>query len=228
MTLDDAETLFHEFGHALQAMLTTVDEPLAAGMRNIEWDAVEAPSQMQEKWVYDKNTLTSFAKHWETGKPLPEDLFQRIKAMRTYRKGNYFTYQLMLATTDLILHSTFDPNGDKTASDIQQQQYAKIMPFAPYPGDRQINSFSHIFTGGYASGYYSYLWADVMSADGFMAFVEAGTSNDAEVRRLGRRFRDTFLSLGGSVAPDEVFRRFRGRDPRVQEFIQYNELNKST
>lgn len=226
MSMDDAETLFHEFGHALQAMLTRVKEPLAAGMRNIEWDAVEAPSQMQEKWVYDKNTFDSFAKHWETGKPVPKEMFDAVKASRTYRKGNYFTYQLMLASTDLRLHSTFDPTGNMTASQVQHEQYATMMPFPPSPEDRQINSFSHIFAGGYPAGYYSYLWADVMSADGFMAFEEAGTGNEAEVQRLGRKFRDTFLSLGGSVPPAEVFRQFRGRDPKVENVIKFNNLGK--
>eukprot|EP00879_Flechtneria_rotunda_P006967 GHRR01007314.1.p1 GENE.GHRR01007314.1~~GHRR01007314.1.p1 ORF type:complete len:740 (+),score=194.22 GHRR01007314.1:275-2494(+) len=154
MSLNDAGTLFHEFGHALQHMLSKSKQGLTSGMRNIEWDAVETPSQMQEKWVYDKNMFNSIARHWNTNESVPSWMFDAIKSLKTYRQGNAFSYQLTLAMTDLILHSSYDPRGKVTPTQIQQQQSARIMPYKPYPGDRQLNNFGHIFGGGYAAGYY--------------------------------------------------------------------------
>eukprot|EP00882_Tetradesmus_deserticola_P013581 GHRQ01014418.1.p1 GENE.GHRQ01014418.1~~GHRQ01014418.1.p1 ORF type:complete len:626 (+),score=219.37 GHRQ01014418.1:345-2222(+) len=127
MSLKDAETLFHEFGHALQHVLTRAEFGLDAGMRNIEWDAVEFPSQMQEKWVYDKQTFNGFARHYKSGKPVPPDMFAKVKGSETYRQGNGFTYQITLATTDLLLHSSFDPKGKASPMDVLHRQFASIM-----------------------------------------------------------------------------------------------------
>jgi oligopeptidase A len=224
MTMDQAETVFHEFGHALQHLLTQASQGLMSGMRNIEWDAVETPSQMQEKWVYDKKTFDSFAKHWKTGQPVPEWMYEQIKGTIKYRKGNAFTWQLVLGVTDLILHSTYDPQGKESPVQVQQEQYKRIMPYPPNPEDAQLNNFGHIFGGGYAAGYYSYMWADVMSSDAFEAFVEAGIDNEGADHRLGRKFRDTFLASGGAVPPGAVFKQFRGRDPKVEPMLIYNGL----
>jgi oligopeptidase A len=224
MTMDQAETVFHEFGHALQHLLTTASQGLMSGMRNIEWDAVETPSQMQEKWVYDKNTFDSFAKHWKTGQPVPQWMYEQIKGSITYRKGNAFAWQLVLGVTDLILHSTYDPQGKKSPIQVQQEQYERIMPYPANPKDAQLNNFGHIFGGGYAAGYYSYMWADVMSTDAFEAFVEAGIDNEGVDHKLGRKFRDTFFASGGAVPPGTVFKRFRGRDPKVEPMLTYNGL----
>eukprot|EP00775_Hariotina_reticulata_P010343 gene10343-10500_t len=220
MSLNEVEDLFHEFGHALQHLLTQSKYGLTAGMRNLEWDAVEFPSQMQEKWAFDRKTLESFARHWKTNQTLPSWVFGQIRGWKTYRQGNAFAYQLMLALTDLELHSTYQPGGKVKPIDIQQQMYSKIMPLPPSPSDRQLNNFNHIFSGGYASGYYSYMWANVMSADAFKAFMDSGSS-DTAVKKVGRRFRDTVLSLGGSRPPAQVFKEFRGRAPQQDALIQY-------
>eukprot|EP00878_Enallax_costatus_P014164 GHUV01014813.1.p1 GENE.GHUV01014813.1~~GHUV01014813.1.p1 ORF type:complete len:181 (+),score=49.00 GHUV01014813.1:524-1066(+) len=179
---------------------------------------------MQEKWVYDKKTFDSFARHWKTGQPVPESMFEKINATVKYRKGNAFTWQLVLATTDLILHSTYDPQGKVSPIEIQHEQYKKIMPYPPNPQDAQLNNFGHIFGGGYAAGYYSYMWADVMSTDMFEAFVEAGIDNSDVDHQLGRKFRDTFLASGGAVPAGTVFKEFRGRDPKIGPLLAYNGL----
>lgn len=226
MSIDDAETLFHEFGHALQHLLTRSEVGLTAGMRGIEWDAVEFPSQMQEKWVYDNKTFNGFAKHYKTGKPVPSDMFAKIQGSQTYRKGNSFTYQITLASTDLLLHSSFDPKGKVSPLDVFRSQFNEFMPYKVFPGDKMLANFGHIFSGGYGAGYYSYMWADVMSTDAFMAFVEVGTDNEAAVQKLGRRFRNSVLSDGGSLSPNTVFKDFRGRAPQVQPLLKYNGLTK--
>ncbi|KAF8073030.1 hypothetical protein HT031_000691 [Scenedesmus sp. PABB004] len=222
MTMDEVETVFHEFGHALQHMLTNTSEGLLSGMRGIEWDAVEVPSLMQEKFVYDKGTFDSFAKHWQTGKPAPPGTFDAVKGALTYRKGTYTAGQLVYGTTDLLLHTTYDPTGPTPPNAVHQAQYDKLMAYKHNPNDRQLNNFGHIFSGGYAAAYYSYMWADVMAADAFTAFLEAGASSAQSA--LGRRFRATFLSSGGAVPPGQVFKNFRGRAPSVTPLLKYNGL----
>ncbi|KAF6262552.1 oligopeptidase A [Scenedesmus sp. NREL 46B-D3] len=224
MSLSDAETLFHEFGHVLQHLLTRSQYGLTSGMRSIEWDAVEFPSQMQEKWVYDNQTFNGFARHYKTGKPVPADMFAKIKGSQTYRQGNSFAYQITLARADLLLHSSFDPKGKTSPMDVLHTQFSSMMPYKVWPGDRTLANFGHIFSGGYAAGYYSYMWADVMSTDAFMAFVEVGTGSEAAVQKLGRRFRASVLSSGGQLSPGAVFKEFRGRGPQVEPLLKYNAL----
>jgi oligopeptidase A len=224
MTFGEVETMFHEFGHALQHMLTRVDYPDAAGTNNIEWDAVELPSQFMENWCYHRPTLLEFARHHQTGEPLPADLFERIAAARTYRAGSLFLRQLHFATLDLELHHRFDPERDDLGALVAKVAAGNTV-LQPLPEDRFLCSFSHIFAGGYAAGYYSYKWAEVLSADAFGAFEEAGLDNPTALATTGRRFRDTVLALGGSRPPAEVFQAFRGRGPSVEPLLRQNGLS---
>ena len=221
----DVETLFHEFGHGLQHMLTTVDDVDASGIRNVEWDAVELPSQFMENWVTHKATLLGFAKHVDTKEPLPPETFEKLKAAKTFRAASVMLRQLMFSTVDLAVH-----NGDldgKTAFDIQKDIAADNAVLPVLDEDRFLCSFSHIFAGGYAAGYYSYKWAEVLSADAFGAFEDAGVDDEASVKEVGARFRDTVLALGGSVHPGEVFARFRGRAPSTAALLRHAGLAKA-
>jgi oligopeptidase A len=220
MTFREVETLFHEFGHALQHMLTTVEDVDAAGSNNIEWDAVELPSQFMENWCYHRPTLLSFARHHATGEPLPAALFEKISAARTFRAGSQFLRQLYFATLDLELHHRFDPGQDDVTA-VQRRVAADNTVIAPLPEDRFLCGFSHIFSGGYAAGYYSYKWAEVLSADAFAAFEEAGLDDAAALARTGRRFRDTVLASGGGRHPADVFRDFRGRPASTEPLLRH-------
>ena len=224
MSFNEVETLFHEFGHGLQGMLTTVDYADASGIHGVEWDAVEIASQFMENWCYHKPTLTGMTKHVETGAPLPDDLFEKIVASRTFRAGSVMLRQLELGRTDMRLHDTFDPDGDTTPFDARRAVTMEMSVLPPFDGDRHLCSFSHIFAGGYAAGYYSYKWAEVLSADAWSAFEEVGLENEEEVRELGRRFRDTVLALGGGRHPMDLFRDFRGREPDTQALLRQNRL----
>ncbi|HIG68510.1 MAG TPA: M3 family peptidase [Myxococcales bacterium] len=221
MTFQEIETLFHEFGHGLQHMLTRVDHGLASGIRNVEWDAVELPSQFMENWAYYKQTLLGISGHVETGEPLPDALYDKIVAARTYRAGSMMLRQLNFGMTDLELHHQHDPTGDESAFDVQRRVSERTAVMQPLPEDRFLCSFGHIFAGGYSAGYYSYKWAEVLSADAFSAFEEAGLEDEVAVRDLGRKFRDTVLALGGSQAPGEVFEAFRGREPQPDALLRH-------
>ncbi|MCL4108182.1 UNVERIFIED_CONTAM: hypothetical protein GTU68_066105 [Idotea baltica] len=224
MTFREVETLFHEFGHGLQHMLTTVDYPDAAGISGVEWDAVELPSQFMENWCYHKPTLIGMTAHYETGEPLPEDLFNKIVAARNFRAGSGMMRQLLFGMTDIELHSTFDPDGEESVFDVQARISAKTSPMPSLPENRFLCSFEHIFAGGYAAGYYSYKWAEVLSADAFGAFEDAGLDDEAAISKTGRLFRDTVLSLGGSQHPMDIFRQFRGREPDTAALLRHNGL----
>ncbi len=225
MSFSELETLFHEFGHGLQHMLTEVDYGLAAGIRDVEWDAVELPSQFMENWCYDRKTLLGMSQHFETGEPLPDALFEKIRSARTFRSGNATLRQLMFGFIDLELHHGFDPAGEATPFDVQRRVAERTSVIPPLPEDRFLCSFGHIFAGGYAAGYYSYKWAEVLSADAFAAFEEAGLDDPESVAATGRRFRETILALGGSRPAMEVFRAFRGRDPDTAALLRHSGLS---
>ena len=220
MTFDEVHTLFHEFGHGLQHMLTTVDRPLAAGIRNIEWDAVELPSQFMENWCYHRETLLGLTGHVDSGAPLPEATFRKIEAARTFRAGSDMLRQLYFALIDLELHRRWIPGGGESVFDVQRRVATRTTVLPPLPEDRFLCAFTHIFAGGYAAGYYSYKWAEVLSADAFAAFEEAGLDDARAVAATGRRFRDTVLALGGSRHPMEVFKAFRGREPSTAALLR--------
>ena len=224
MSFREVETLFHEMGHGLQHMLTVVNDADAAGINGVEWDAVELPSQFMENWCYHRPTLLSLTGHYQTNEPLPEALFDKVRAAKNYRAGSMMLRQLLFGLTDMALHSDFDPSGTETAHDVNRKisQQTSVMPLLPE--DRSLCSFQHIFSGGYAAGYYSYKWAEILSADAFSAFEEAGLDNEAAVAATGRRFRDTVLSLGGSRHPMEIFRAFRGREPNATALLRHTGL----
>lgn len=224
MTFREVETVFHEFGHALQHMLTKQDEGLVSGIRGIEWDAVELPSQFMENWCYHRTTLMGLAKHYETGESLPEDIYLKLLAARTFRAGSLSLRQIRFATLDLELHSKYIPGGSESIYDVDQRVSQRTQVLPPLPEDRFLCSFSHIFAGGYAAGYYSYKWAEVLSADAFSAFEDAGLDNNQAVKETGHKFRETILALGGGKAPLEVFVEFRGRDPSPEPLLRHNGL----
>lgn len=194
------------------------------GINNIEWDAVELPSQFMENWCYDKQTLYGFAKHYATGETIPDVLFEKVKAAKNFHAGLAMVRQLYFGMLDLRLHSTYDPSGNKTPFDIQHEVAAQYSVVPPLSEDRFLCSFSHIFAGGYAAGYYSYKWAEVMSADAFAAFEEVGLDNEEAIRQTGQRFRDTVLSLGGGKHPSDVYRLFRGKDPTPDALLRHSGL----
>ena len=220
MRFSEVETLFHEFGHALQHMLTKVDDVDAAGVNMIEWDAVEVASQFMENWCIDPVAAKGFARHVETNETIPEALLARVRAAKNYRAASASLRQLAFATLDMRLHVS--PPADPNA--LKDRIFEDFMPGTTIPEDRFLNAFTHIFSGGYAAGYYSYKWSEVMSADVFGAFEEAGLDDEKAVRRIGRQYRDTFLALGGSVDPMEVFARFRGRAPTIDALLRQTGL----
>lgn len=224
MSFQEVTTLFHEFGHALQHMLTTARHGFVAGINNIEWDAVELPSQFMENWCHHRPTLASLARHHQTGEPLPEHMLDTLLRARTFRTGSAALRQIAFAQTDLALHTAPHPE-DLDPIEVAQRIARDILPLAPLEEDRFLCSFSHIFAGGYAAGYYSYKWAEVLSADAFAAFTEAGLDNADARRTLGRRFRDTVLALGGGRAPMDVFRLFRGREPDPTALLRQEGLS---
>jgi len=221
MTFRELETLFHEFGHTLQHMLTTVDYPQASGIENVEWDAVELPSQFMENWCYHKDTLLQLTTHIETGEVLPDPLFDKIYAAKNHMSGTATLRQLYFGQLDMELHHRFVQSADESVATVKQRVAAKATVLPPLPEDRFLCAFSHIFAGGYAAGYYSYKWAEVLSADAFGAFEDVGLDNASAVIETGRRFRNTVLSLGGSDAPLEIFKSFRGRAPSTEALLRH-------
>jgi oligopeptidase A len=224
MTFSEVETLFHEFGHGLQHMLTKVDYAGASGINNIEWDAVELPSQFMENWCYDRATLMGMAKHYQTGESLPEHYYQKLLAAKNYMSGSGMLRQLHFSLVDIELHHRYQPGGAETPADLRSRlaQTTTVMP--PIPEDNFLCAFGHIFAGGYAAGYYSYKWAEVLSADAFAAFEDVGLENETAIATTGRRYRDTVLALGGSKHPMEVFKSFRGREPSTSPLLRHSGL----
>ena len=201
----EVETIFHEFGHALQGMLTRVDEEAASGMNLVEWDAVQIASQFMENWCLDDRT----------GIDVPAELKAKVRAAKTFRAASNCRRQLALSRTDLELH--LGPVDDPDA--VKSRVFAHFgVPLVD--GDRFLCAFSHIFAGGYAAGYYGYKWAEVMSADCYGAFEEAGLGDDEALRRVGARFRDTILAQGGSRPALEIFGEFRGRGPEIAALLR--------
>ena len=209
MPFREVETLFHEFGHSLQCMLTRIGEESAAGINLVEWDAVEVASQFMENWCLDDRT----------GIVVPEDLKAKVKAAKNFRAASLCRRQLAFAKTDMILHSesTEDPN-------VVKNREFRHFGIPLIEGDLFLNAFGHIFGGGYAAGYYGYKWSEVMSADCYGAFEEAGLADDEAVRRVGRDYRETVLALGGSESAYDVFVRFRGRKPKIDALLRQQGL----
>lgn len=224
MTLGEVDTLFHEFGHALQCMLTRIDFPEASGINNIEWDAVELASQFMENWCLQPFLLRALSKHVETGETIPDDLIRRVRASATYGEGQATARQLSFALMDMALHT---PEPGAPLPDPWTVEAAAEKRFRltrPIDGEHMLNTFTHIFSGGYAAGYYSYMWADILAHDAFGAFEEAGLDNPDAIRAVGRRYAGTILACGGARAPADVFHDFRGRAPSPEALLRHKGL----
>jgi oligopeptidase A len=224
MTFGEVRTLFHEFGHGLQHMLTKVDYGMAAGISGIEWDAVELPSQFMENWCYQPETLKAMSEHVETGEEIPDAYIEKLRAARTFRSGSAMLRQLYFGMLDLRLHAEWTEGGEESVFDYQREVAARTSTLELLEEDRFLCSFAHIFAGGYAAGYYSYKWAEVLSADAFSAFEEAGLEDASVQAEVGRRFRDTVLAMGGGRHPLEVFKDFRGREPSTEALLRHTGL----
>ncbi|MCP5227446.1 M3 family metallopeptidase [Accumulibacter sp.] len=218
-THDEVITLFHETGHGLHHLLTRVDELGVAGIHGVEWDAVELPSQFMENYCWEWSVVQGMSGHVDTGQPLPRTLFDKMLAARNFLSGMQTLRQIEFSLFDLLLHSDFDPAGERSLLDLLSEVRREVAVLVPPEWHRFPNSFAHIFAGGYAAGYYSYKWAEVLSADCYGAFEEAGNPFD---RNTGQHFLNTILSVGGSRPAIENFRAFRGRDPQVDALLRHS------
>jgi oligopeptidase A len=218
LTHDDVVTLFHEFGHGLHHLLTEVDFPSAAGISGVEWDAVELPSQFMENFCWEWEVLARMTAHAESGEPLPRALFDKMLAAKNFQSGMQAVRQIEFALVDMHLHHDHDPEGAKTPLQLLEEIRAKVAVAIPPRYNRFLNNFSHVFAGGYAAGYYSYKWAEVLSADAYSLFEEKGVLDAG----TGARFRDEILAVGGSRPALESFKAFRGREPRIDALLRHN------
>lgn len=218
LTHDDVVTLFHEFGHGLHHMLTTIDYLDVSGIAGVPWDAVELPSQFMENWCWQKEALTLISQHYQTGEPLPETDFQRLFDAKNFQAGLAMVRQIEFALFDMHLHTEFNADNSNniqaTLDAVRQQTSVYTVP----KFNRFQHSFAHIFAGGYAAGYYSYLWAEVLSSDAFAKFEETGIFNPD----TGHDFLTKILQQGGSKAPQELFIAFRGREPKIDALLRHS------
>ena len=221
MRMGEVTTLFHEFGHALQHILTSIDEPMVSGINGIEWDAVEIASQFMENWCYEKNTLKSISAHVVSGAELPDELFEKIVLSKNHLSATAMMRQIFLSATDMDLYARYPASKWSTPNDVKCEN-ARKYDYPMIDDDRFLCSFAHIFGGGYSAGYYSYKWSEVLSADCFAAFEESGVDNAEALRQTGLRMRETIMGLGGSVPPMEAFKAFRGRDPDIKSLLRLN------
>jgi oligopeptidase A len=217
-THSEVTTLFHEFGHGLHHLLTRVEHRGVSGIAGVEWDAVELPSQFMENFCWEWDVLQGMTRHVDTGAPLPRELYDKMLAAKNFHRGMMFVRQLEFALFDMHLHHDFDPGGAMTAQQLLDQVRRRVAVVIPPPYNRFPNSFSHIFAGGYAAGYYSYKWAEVLSADAYSLFEEQGVLNP----EVGERFWREILGVGGSRPALESFVAFRGREPRIEALLRHS------
>lgn len=218
-THDEVSTLFHEAGHGLHHLLTRVEEYGVSGIHGVEWDAVELPSQFMENYCWEWSVLQEMTAHADTGAALPRALFDKMRAAKNFQSGLQNVRQLEFSLFDLLLHSEFEPGGERRLLDLLAEVRREVAVLVPPEWHRFPNSFSHIFAGGYGAGYFSYKWAEVLSADCYAAFEEVGDPFDPAT---GQRFLDEILSVGGTRAALENFRAFRGREPQVDALLRHS------
>lgn len=220
-THDEVVTLFHEFGHGIHHMLTQIDETSVSGIDGVPWDAVELPSQFLENWCWQPEALSFISSHYKTGEPLPADLLEKMLAAKNFQSAMQMLRQLEFSLFDFKMHANFQPNSENSSTYIQEildqvrEQYAVVK--AP-EFSRFQHSFSHIFAGGYAAGYYSYKWAEVLSADAFSRFEDEGIFSE----KAGLDFLHNILEKGGSKEPSELFFNYRGREPSIDALLRHN------
>lgn len=225
LTHDDVLTLFHEFGHGLHHLLTEIALPSIGGIDGVEWDAVELPSQFMENFGWNREALDLFARHWQTGERLPDELFQRMLAARHFQAGLFLVRQLEFALFDFLLHLEYDPDQGARTLAVLAEVRKQVAVLHPPAWQRFPHGFSHIFAGGYAAGYYSYLWAELLSADAFGEFEErAGAAGSVIDRATGERFRREVLAVGASRPALESFVAFRGRKPQPEALLRSHGL----
>jgi oligopeptidase A len=219
LTHDDVITLFHEFGHGLHHLLTQVNEREVAGISGVEWDAVELPSQFMENFCWEWPVLQHMSAHVQTGAPMPRALFDKMRAAKNFQAGLQTLRQVEFALFDMLLHTAHDPAQDWMPLLAQVRQEVAVIE--PPSWSRGMHTFSHIFAGGYAAGYYSYKWAEVLSADAYAAFEESANADGTPSLATGRRYRQTILEVGGSRAAMESFKAFRGREPELHALLRH-------
>ena len=223
LTHDDVITLFHEFGHGLHHMLTQVNERDVSGISGVEWDAVELPSQFMENFCWEWSVLRHMTAHVETQEPLPRALFDKMLAAKNFQSGLQTLRQIEFALFDMLVHSQHDPSQDFMP--LLSQVREEVSVLRPPAFNRMVHTFSHIFAGGYAAGYYSYKWAEVLSADAYAAFEETAAADGTPSVETGRRYRQAILEAGGSRPALESFKAFRGREPALDALLRHQGMN---
>jgi oligopeptidase A len=218
LTHDEVMTLFHEFGHGLHHLLSRVDDLGVSGIRGVEWDAIELPSQFMENFCWEWDVLSGMTADAATGAPLPRSLFEKMIAAKNFQSGMQTVRQIEFALVDMHLHHDYDPEGTKPPQQLLEDIRSTIAVVLPPEYNRFLNNFSHVFSGSYAAGYYSYKWAEVLSADAYSLFEENGIVDSG----TGARFRDEILAVGGSRPAIESFKAFRGREPRIDALLRHN------
>jgi len=219
---DEVITLFHESGHGLHHLLTRAEDLAVSGINGVEWDAVELPSQFMENFCWEWDVLTGMTRHVDSGQPLPRALFDKMIAAKNFQSGLATLRQVEFALFDMRLHSEFDPAGSTSVQALLDEVRREVAVMVPPAWNRFPNSFSHIFAGGYAAGYYSYKWAEVLSADAYSLFEEMRSSKGALNPEAGAKFRDEVLAVGGTRPAADSFRAFRGRDPSVDALLRHS------
>jgi oligopeptidase A len=218
LTHTEVETLFHEFGHGLHHMLTRIDYPAIAGINGVAWDAVELPSQFMENFCWQREALSLFSGHYETGEPIPDEMYERMLSAKNFQSAMMMMRQLEFALFDFRIHLEYDPQQGGRIYEILEQVREQVAVIKPPSWNRFAHGFSHIFAGGYAAGYYSYKWAEVLSADAFSMFEENGIFDQS----TGQSFLSNVLAMGGSRDAAELFRAFRGRDPQIDALLRHS------
>jgi oligopeptidase A len=218
LTHDEVQTLFHEFGHGLHHLLTRIDYPAVSGINGVAWDAVELPSQFMENWCWEREAMALFSGHYQSGEPLPDEMFQKMLAAKNFQSGMQMVRQLEFSLFDFRIHREYDPQQGGRIYPILQQVRDQVAVIRPPAFNRFAHGFSHIFAGGYAAGYYSYKWAEVLSADAFSLFEERGVFD----RQTGHSFLCNVLERGGSADAMDLFLAFRGREPNIDALLRHS------
>ncbi len=218
LTHDEVTTLFHEFGHGLHHMLTQIDVAAVSGINGVAWDAVELPSQFMENWCWEPEAIPLISGHYQTGEALPQTLLDKMLAAKNFQSGLQMIRQIEFSLFDFRLHAEYNSQSPRSAQDVLSEVRAQVAVIKPPAFNRFENSFSHIFAGGYAAGYYSYKWAEVLSADAYSRFEEEGIFNQT----TGESFLQEILQQGGSREPMELFKKFRGREPSIDALLRHS------